>query len=88
MNSVNEAIHFNVPLVVLPHGKDQPIVAQRLVELNAGYRLAKETVNASLRSAVDEVVRDDSYKKELKKSTQVSSRHLALPLQPNKLSIT
>lgn len=48
MNSVNEAIHFNVPLVVLPHGKDQPIVAQRLVELNAGYRLAKETVNASL----------------------------------------
>ncbi|MEH7145735.1 nucleotide disphospho-sugar-binding domain-containing protein, partial [Priestia megaterium] len=67
MNSVNEAIHFNVPLVVLPHGKDQPIVAQRLVELNAGYRLAKETVNASLlRSAVDEVVRDDRYKKGIK----------------------
>ncbi|MEH7358762.1 macrolide family glycosyltransferase [Priestia aryabhattai] len=67
MNSVNEAIHFNVPLVVLPHGKDQPIVAQRLVELNAGYRLAKETVNASLlRSAVDEVVRDNSYKKGIK----------------------
>lgn len=67
MNSVNEAIHFNVPLVVLPHGKDQPIVAQRLVELNAGYRLAKETVNASLlRSAVDEVVSEDSYKKGIK----------------------
>ncbi|MBQ4866565.1 UDP-glucosyltransferase [Priestia megaterium] len=67
MNSVNEAIHFNVPLVVLPHGKDQPLVAQRLVELNAGYRLAKETVNASLlRSAVDEVIHDDRYKKGIK----------------------
>lgn len=67
MNSVNESIHFNVPLVVLPHGKDQPLVAQRLVELNAGYRLAKETVNASLlRSAVEEVVRDDRYKKGIK----------------------
>ncbi len=28
MNSVNEGIHFNVPLVVMPHDKDQPMVAR------------------------------------------------------------
>ncbi|PZE20252.1 macrolide family glycosyltransferase [Paenibacillus xerothermodurans] len=64
MNSVNEAIHFNVPLVVIPHDKDQPMVAQRLVELNAAYRLDKSSVNAqALRTAVDKVLSDQTYRK-------------------------
>ncbi|QCS53509.1 macrolide family glycosyltransferase [Priestia flexa] len=63
MNSVNEAIHFNVPMVVIPHDKDQPMVAQRLTELEAGYRLQKEHVNSNtLKKAVNEVLANEQYK--------------------------
>ncbi|AKG34774.1 macrolide family glycosyltransferase [Paenibacillus durus] len=63
MNSVNEAIHYNVPLVVIPHDKDQPMVAQRLTELGAGYRLSKDNIDAhSLRKAVNEVLTNSEYK--------------------------
>ncbi len=48
MNSVNEGIHFSVPLVVMPHDKDQPMVAQRLSELHAGYVISKDEVNAQI----------------------------------------
>ncbi|WP_342417825.1 macrolide family glycosyltransferase [Paenibacillus sp. FSL R10-2782] len=68
MNSVNEGIHFNVPLVVLPQDKDQPMVAQRLTELQAGYRITKEHINAhSLREAVHEVISNAAYKKGIQK---------------------
>lgn len=68
MNSVNEAIHYNVPLVVLPHDKDQPIVAQRLTELGAGYRLSKESMNVhSLKDAVKEVLSNQKYKEGIQK---------------------
>lgn len=62
MNSVNEAIHYHVPLVVIPHDKDQPMVAQRLTELGAGYRLPKHGITAEkLQHAVQCVLTDDSY---------------------------
>ncbi|KEK23992.1 macrolide family glycosyltransferase [Bacillus gaemokensis] len=68
MNSVNEAIHFHVPLVVIPHDKDQPMVAQRLEDLEAGYRLSKDNINIhSLRDAVKEVLSNQKYKKGIQK---------------------
>ncbi|MGQ3479878.1 macrolide family glycosyltransferase [Paenibacillus sp. TY11] len=68
MNSVNEGIHFNVPLVVLPQDKDQPMVAQRLTELQAGYRITKDQINVqSLREAVHEVVSNAAYKEGVQK---------------------
>ncbi|WP_149095255.1 macrolide family glycosyltransferase [Paenibacillus terrae] len=68
MNSVNEGIHFNVPLVVLPQDKDQPMVAQRLTELQAGYRITKDQINVqSLRGAVDEVMSNAAYKEGVQK---------------------
>ncbi|MGG3623951.1 macrolide family glycosyltransferase [Bacillus gobiensis] len=68
MNSVNEAIHFQVPLVVLPHDKDQPMVAQRLTELGAGYRLSKDNIDVqSLTAAVNEVLSNNYYKEGIKK---------------------
>lgn len=63
MNSVNEGIHFNVPLVVLPQDKDQPMVAQRLLELQAGYRITKDHITVqSLKEAVQEVLSNPMYK--------------------------
>ncbi|WP_226003018.1 macrolide family glycosyltransferase [Paenibacillus sp. BJ-4] len=68
MNSVNEGIHFNVPLVVLPQDKDQPMVAQRLTELQAGYRITKDQINVqSLRDAVREVLSNGAYKEGVQK---------------------
>ncbi|WP_459503132.1 macrolide family glycosyltransferase [Bacillus sp. C1] len=68
MNSVNEAIHFHVPLVVIPHDKDQPMVAKRLEELEAGYRLSKDNINPqSLREVVKEVLSNQKYKEGIQK---------------------
>ncbi|WP_036736581.1 nucleotide disphospho-sugar-binding domain-containing protein, partial [Paenibacillus zanthoxyli] len=68
MNSVNEAIHYNVPLVVIPHDKDQPMVAQRLTELGAGYRISKDNINvSSLKNAVNEVLSNSEYKEAIQK---------------------
>ncbi|TDD43392.1 oleandomycin glycosyltransferase [Nonomuraea terrae] len=39
MNSVNEAMHAGVPMLVVPQGADQPLVARRVVELGAGLSI-------------------------------------------------
>ncbi|MBU8785569.1 MULTISPECIES: macrolide family glycosyltransferase [Bacillus] len=68
MNSVNEAIHFEVPLVVIPHDKDQPVVAARLKELGAGFVLSEEDVNdETLKKAVNEVAANEAYLKGIRK---------------------
>ncbi|KGP73249.1 macrolide family glycosyltransferase [Pontibacillus yanchengensis] len=71
MNSVNEAIHHNVPMVVVPHDKDQPMVAQRLEELGAGYPISKDSITtATLQGAVQEVINDEQYKQNIEKINQ------------------
>ncbi|WP_342719579.1 macrolide family glycosyltransferase [Bacillus paramycoides] len=68
MNSVHDAIHFNVPFVILPHDKDQPMIAQRLTELEAANRLLKEHVNVqTLREAVTDVLSNEKYKHGIRK---------------------
>ncbi|GAA1587194.1 glycosyltransferase [Kribbella sancticallisti] len=44
MNSVNEALYAGVPLLVVPQGADQPLVASRVVELGAGLSLRTQDV--------------------------------------------
>ncbi|MGW2091587.1 macrolide family glycosyltransferase [Promicromonospora sukumoe] len=46
MNSVNEAMLAGVPTLVVPQGADQPLVAQRVVELGAGLALGTEDATA------------------------------------------
>ncbi|KEK21967.1 macrolide family glycosyltransferase [Bacillus gaemokensis] len=68
MNSVSEAIFYNVPLVVLPHDKDQPTIAQRLEELGAGYSLTLKHVDAhKLKEAVSVVLSKDMYREGIRK---------------------
>ncbi|MGY6591987.1 macrolide family glycosyltransferase [Bacillus velezensis] len=63
MNSVNEGIHYQVPLVVIPHDKDQPMVAGRLTELDAGYTVQKDEVSAEkVKLAAEEVLHNGKYK--------------------------
>ncbi len=42
MNSVNEAMYAGVPMLVIPQGAEQPLVARRVVELGAGLSLRPE----------------------------------------------
>lgn len=46
MNSLNEGLHFNVPMLVIPHSKDQFTNAARLEETGLGAVLSKSEVTA------------------------------------------
>lgn len=68
MNSVNEAIDKEVPMVVLPRDKDQPMVAARLAELHAGYPIFPGDVSEeTLHQGVDQVVNDGTYLEGIRK---------------------
>lgn len=44
MNSVNESLYAGTPMLLLPQGADQPYVAQRVVDLDAGLAVPVGTV--------------------------------------------
>ena len=63
MNSVNEALYDDVPLVMLPQGADHAWIAGVARALGVGIRLDKRTVKAQqLRHAVETILRDTKYK--------------------------
>ena len=66
MNSVNESLYFEVPLVMLPQTTEQKGVAERVLELGAGIKLDKQDGD-SLLNAVNQIFSDSTYKKNAKK---------------------
>lgn len=67
MNSIQEAMYFGVPVVAVPQATDQFLNAGRAVKLGAGIYINKSTPKAAeLRSAVEKVLNDPSYKEKAK----------------------
>ncbi|MGQ8872215.1 macrolide family glycosyltransferase [Paenibacillus sp. TSA_86.1] len=65
MNSVSEALYFDVPLVMIPMTSDQPMVAGRVKELGAGVVLDQYHLNAiQLQEAVMEVLHNPIYREQ------------------------
>ena len=63
MNTVLESLAEGVPLVCIPLGNDQPGVAARVAAHGAGVVLPPRKANAErLRSAVQAVLENDSYR--------------------------
>lgn len=63
MNSTSEALYYEVPLIVIPQTADQPLVANRLEELQAGYRIDPYGVSVQkLQEAVQTVLSNPSYR--------------------------
>lgn len=61
MNSVNEALTFGVPMVVIPFMSDQPTNARRIEELGLGKKLDYRIINTEiLRTAVLSVMNDET----------------------------
>ncbi len=59
MNSVNEALFYGVPMLVVPVGNDQPTVARRVEELGLGEALdIREATPDVLREAAMRVLSD------------------------------
>ncbi|NBD24633.1 macrolide family glycosyltransferase [Paenibacillus glycinis] len=63
MNSAHEGLYYGVPLIVIPQGADQPIVAAQVAKTGAGMRLQMEGLTArQLREAAELVLSDAAYK--------------------------
>lgn len=66
MNSVNEALYFGVPMVLVPQTPEQAGVANRTEELGAGKRLDSDRPEELL-TAVQSVLKEASYRKAAEK---------------------
>lgn len=68
MNSVNEALYYGTPMIVIPVGNDQPTVARQIETLHLGkYMKRKDTDAVSLRLTAMEILNNNNYKDTLKK---------------------
>ncbi|WP_369275008.1 macrolide family glycosyltransferase [Streptomyces sp. R11] len=63
MNSVNEAMFAGVPMLVVPQGADQPMIARRVAGLGAGLSLRTEDVaQGSVRALARRLLHEPAFR--------------------------
>lgn len=68
MNSTNEGLYYDVPLVLIPQSGDQPFVAKRVAQLGAGIIIEKDKVTTeTLRESVVKIFSDNNFRINSKK---------------------
>ena len=84
-NSVNEALYYDVPMVICPQGKDQFMNARTIEQLGAGkalYELNPERV----RAAVDELLTDTAYRRKAEEFGAAYAKQVVHPSLRTKFS--
>jgi MGT family glycosyltransferase len=74
MNSANEALHAGIPLLVVPQGADQPLVARRVVELGAGLSLRTQQVTVPVVRELARRLLEDPRFRTAARSVQAAQR--------------
>lgn len=69
MNSVSEALYYEVPLVLFPQTSEQEAVAGRTEELGAGIRL-KSIEGKDIKEALETILYEPSYKENAKRISE------------------
>lgn len=68
MNSTNEGLYYDIPLILIPQSVDQPFVANRVAELGAGIVLDKNEITPEiLNHSVTKVLSNSDFKINSKK---------------------
>jgi MGT family glycosyltransferase len=62
LGTVAGAMSFGVPLVCMPGERDQPLNAQRVVDLGAGVALDATATSGEIAAAIERVLSDASYR--------------------------
>ncbi|MCK5032300.1 MAG: hypothetical protein KAS18_01670 [Calditrichia bacterium] len=82
MNSVNEAICFGVPMILLPHTFEQKLIADRVMEMGIGIvKNINRITSDELYMNINKLISDSKYKKQALKyksifSAEEKSSHL------------
>ncbi|MBU3201354.1 glycosyl transferase [Clostridium estertheticum] len=64
MNSTNEGLYYDVPLILIPQFADQPFVAKRVAELGAGIIIEKDKVTTEiLKQSVVKIFSDNNFRR-------------------------
>ena len=63
MNSINEGLYYDVPLLLVPQQLEQALLAQRVVDLGAGRKIRNDRISAeSLRQMTAQMLQDTKLK--------------------------
>ncbi|MGI5519711.1 macrolide family glycosyltransferase [Micromonospora sp. CA-259024] len=74
VNSVNEALYTGTPMLVVPQGADQLLVASRIVELDAGLSIRTEDVSVEGVRALAQRLLDEPRFRAAASTLQVAQR--------------
>jgi len=68
MNSTNEGLYYDVPLILIPQFADQPFVASRVAKLGAGIVIEKDKVTPeALKQSVVKILTDNKFRRNSEK---------------------